>query len=61
VIIMGKQKFPETEARLYNRVFICMKCGARNKGDLLKVRAGKIKCRKCNSKELRKIHKERKA
>lgn len=58
---MGKQKFAETEARLFTRIFICMKCGARNKGDVLKVRTGKIKCRKCHSKELRKIHKEHKS
>lgn len=58
---MAKAKFPETEARLYTRVFICMKCGARNKGDVLKVRMGKVKCRKCKTKQLRKIHKERKA
>ena len=58
---MGKQKFAETEARLFSRMFICMKCGARNKGDVIKVRSGKVKCRKCKAKELRKIHKERKA
>ncbi|MFH1978216.1 MAG: 50S ribosomal protein L40e [Candidatus Aenigmatarchaeota archaeon] len=57
---MSKAKFPETENRLFFRVFICMKCGAKIKGDLLKVRAGKVGCRKCKSKELRQIHKERK-
>ena len=58
---MAKQKFPESEARLFHRVFICMKCGARMRGDLLKVRAGKIKCRKCKRKQLRPIKKESKA
>ncbi|MBU0530613.1 MAG: 50S ribosomal protein L40e [Candidatus Aenigmatarchaeota archaeon] len=58
---MAKQKFPETEARLFKRIFICMKCGAKNKGDILKVRAGKIKCRKCGMKQLRKIHKDHKS
>jgi hypothetical protein len=37
-----------------------MKCGAKMKADLLKVRAGKIKCRKCKRKKLRPIHKEHK-
>ncbi len=57
---MPKQKFPEVENRLYNRVFICMKCGARMRTDLIKVRAGKVKCRKCRRKQLRPIKKERK-
>jgi len=57
---MVKQKFPETDQRIFQRVFICMKCGAKMKADLLKVRAGKIKCRKCRRKQLRPIHKEHK-
>jgi ribosomal protein L40E len=57
---MVKQKFPETDQRVFQRVFICMKCGAKMKADLPKVRAGKIKCRKCKRKKLRPIHKEHK-
>jgi ribosomal protein L40E len=57
---MVKQKFPETDQRIFQRVFVCMKCGAKMKADLLKVRAGKIKCRKCKRKQLRPIHKEHK-
>ncbi len=57
---MPKQKFPEAEARLFHRVFICMKCGAKIKADLSKIKAGKIKCRRCKSKQLRAIHKEHK-
>lgn len=57
---MVKQKFPEAEARLFNRTFICMNCGARMKADLLKVKAGKVKCRKCKRKNLRPIKKEQK-
>jgi ribosomal protein L40E len=57
---MPKQRFPEAEQRLFHRVFVCMKCGAKNRGDLIKVRAGKVKCRKCKSKRLRQIHKEHK-
>ena len=57
---MPKHRFPEAEHRLFHRVFVCMKCGAKNKGDLAKVRAGKVKCRKCKAKRLRQIHKEHK-
>ncbi len=58
---MGKQKFPEAENRLFNRVFVCMKCGVKIKADLVKVRAGKVNCRKCKAKRLRPIHKDKKA
>ena len=54
------QKFPETEKRLFQRMFICMKCGARLRADLAKVKAEKIKCRKCKARQLRRIHKEHK-
>ncbi len=55
---MAKQRFPEAEARLFHRVFICMKCGTKIRADLAKVRAKKVNCRKCRSKKLRPIHKE---
>lgn len=57
---MGKQKFPEAEARLFTRVFVCMACGAKIRADYSKIKAGKVKCRKCKAKQLRAIHKERK-
>ena len=57
---MPKHKFPEAEERMFNRVFICMKCGARKRGDLVKLRAGKLKCRRCKSKKRRAIHREHK-
>ena len=58
---MPKQMFPEVAARLFDRVFICRKCGGKIRADLLKVKAGKIKCRTCRSKKLRKKHKDLKA
>ena len=58
---MPKQKFPEVDSRLFQRMFVCMKCGAKMRGDLIKVREGKIKCRKCRAKRLRALHKEAKA
>jgi len=57
---MAKERSPEAEKRLYNRMFICMKCGARMRADLLDVRAGKVKCRKCRRKQLRPVHKTKK-
>ncbi len=56
---MVKKKFKEMENRLFNRVFICMKCNSKIKADEKKIKIGKIKCRKCGSKRLRKKHKER--
>jgi len=57
---MVKAKFPEAEARLFNRVFICRHCGAKIRADPLKVRNKKIKCRKCKRMALRLKHKDRK-
>jgi ribosomal protein L40E len=57
---MPKHRFPEAEARLFHRVFICMKCGVKNRGDLTRIRSGKVKCRKCRSGRLRPIHKDHK-
>jgi ribosomal protein L40E len=57
---MPKQRFDEAEKRLFHRVFVCMKCGGKMRGDLIKVRAKKVKCRLCRSKALRPIHKEHK-
>ena len=52
------QKFPEAEARLYTRVFICRKWGTKMRCDLLKVKAKKVKCRKCKARQLRAIRKD---
>jgi ribosomal protein L40E len=57
---MAKQRFEEAEQRLFHRVFICMKCGAKMRADLLKVKAGKVKCRICRAKKLRPVRKEHK-
>ncbi|MBS3052387.1 MAG: 50S ribosomal protein L40e [Candidatus Aenigmarchaeota archaeon] len=48
-------------ARLYNRVFVCRRCKHKIRADPAKVRAGKIKCRSCNSRALRPKRKEKKA
>lgn len=60
-MVVMKKKIPEEVAnRLFENVFVCMKCNAKIRANLQKVRAGKIKCRKCGSKQLRPKTKERK-
>lgn len=50
---MAKKLFPEAIARLYHRVFVCRVCKSKIRADPAKVKAGKVKCRKCGSKALR--------
>nr|MCK4930341.1 50S ribosomal protein L40e [Nanoarchaeota archaeon] len=51
-------KFPEAEARFFRNIFVCRKCKTKIRAPMLKVMAGKIKCRKCSSKALRPIKKK---
>ncbi|RDD52210.1 50S ribosomal protein L40e [Nanoarchaeota archaeon NZ13-N] len=44
---------PEVKARLFNNIFICRRCKARIRADPTKVREGKVRCRRCGSKNLR--------
>lgn len=46
-------KFPEADARMFHNTFICRVCKSKIKASNLKVIAKKVKCRKCNGKELR--------
>ncbi len=46
--------------RIFDRVFICMKCNASIRADPAKVRAGRIKCRKCGYNKLRPKKRSRK-
>ena len=50
---MAKKVFSEAVARLYSRVFVCRVCKSKIRADPAKVKAGKVKCRKCGSKILR--------
>lgn len=50
---MAKKTFPEAMARMFNRVFVCKVCKSKIRADPRKVREGKIKCRKCGSRALR--------
>lgn len=51
-------KFPEAEARMFKNKFICKNCKSARRAPNLKVLAGKIKCRKCNSRSLRPVRKK---
>ncbi len=53
-------KFPEAQARLFDRVFVCRRCKTKMRADIQKVILKKIKCRKCNSTALRPKHREKK-
>jgi len=57
---MAKMKNPVIAKRLYERVFICMKCNAKIRADGNKVKQKKVKCRKCGRKDLRPKSKEKK-
>lgn len=50
---MVKRVFPEATKRLFHRVFVCRVCKSKIRADMAKVRAGKVKCRKCGSRALR--------
>ena len=50
---MVKKSFPEATQRLFYRVFVCKVCKTKIRADPAKVKAGKVKCRRCGSKALR--------
>ena len=51
-------KFKEAQERLFTNVFVCRSCKSKIRADPQKVKLGKVKCRKCGSKQLRPKHKE---
>jgi ribosomal protein L40E len=51
-------KFPEAEGRLLKNLFVCRKCKSKIRATVLKVMAGKVKCRKCSGKALRPVRKK---
>lgn len=50
---MAKKVFSEALNRLFSRVFVCRVCKTKIRADPSKVKAGKVKCRKCGSRSLR--------
>ena len=53
-------RIPEASARMYKRVYVCLKCKHKKRGDPSKFRAGKIVCPKCGNKNFRPKKKEKK-
>ncbi len=51
-------KIPVAQARLFANVFICKKCGHRQRTQATRVLSGKVKCRKCKSRALRAVRKK---
>jgi ribosomal protein L40E len=51
-------KFPEAEKRMFKNIYVCRKCKSKLRANPMKVRLGKISCRKCGSKALRPIKKK---
>lgn len=57
---MAGKKLPEEVAkRLYKDMYVCMRCNAKIRANPAKVKLKKIKCRKCQSKQLRLKAKDR--
>ena len=46
-------KYAEADARLFQNIFVCKRCKTKIRTPNMKVLAGKAKCRRCNSTELR--------
>ena len=46
--------------RIYERVWVCMRCNSKLRTDSHRVSAGTVKCRRCGYRGLRQKSKERK-
>jgi len=51
-------KFEEAEARLFHRMFVCKVCKSKQRAPVLKVKDGRIMCRKCGARKLRPVRKK---
>ena len=49
--------FPEADARLFDRVYVCRRCESKTKIPISKVLNDKGVCRKCSGKDLRPVRK----
>lgn len=46
-------KFPEADARMFKNKFVCRKCKSTRRANMMKILAGKVKCRSCDGSSLR--------
>lgn len=56
---MAKKLPDDVAKRLFLNMYVCMRCNAKLRTDVERVKKGKVKCRKCGSKALRPKAKER--
>ncbi len=50
--------FQEAINRLFANIYVCKVCKSKIRAQSLKVQAGKVSCRKCNSKRLRTVRRK---
>lgn len=46
-------KIEAAHARLFKRIFVCKRCGAKIRADPKKIMLGEVKCRRCKGKAFR--------
>jgi len=51
-------RFPEAEIRKFRNVFVCRKCKTKVKAPNVKIIQGKVKCRRCSSKQFKAVRKK---
>jgi predicted Zn finger-like uncharacterized protein len=51
-------KIAAAQARLFKNIFVCKNCKAKIRTEPIRVINGKVKCRKCNSNQLRPVRKK---
>jgi len=51
-------KFKEAEARMFRNIFVCRRCKSKVRSSMMKILAGKVRCRKCRSKALRPVRRK---
>ena len=51
-------KFKEADARMFKNKFVCRRCKSTIRAPMMKILAGKIKCRRCAGKALRPVRKK---
>ena len=54
------KKFKEAQARLFTNMFVCRKCKTKTRTTAMRIKLGKVKCRKCGRVAFRPKKKERK-
>ncbi len=55
-----KRMPPEVSKRLFENVFVCMRCNAKIRANPIKIKQGKVKCRRCGYKKFRPKAREKK-